>query len=309
MLMSVTLPGYVGASASPYGNIASMYNKGIEFDLGYTKKFGEITVGVKANASLIENKVTNIGTNLFLTNATMQSSTYEVSRKTVGQPVNEFYGFKTNGIFQTQADVSNYVNKSGVIIQPNAKPGDFKWVDTNGDGQITEADRQYLGNPTPDFTYGITANVDYKGFDLVVFGQGVSGNKIFQQVRRLDIVGANYLNRAMGRWTGPGTSNTFARLDDADPNNNFANPSNFYLENGAYFRIKTLQIGYTLPKALMSRIQVEKCRIYVSGNNLFTLTKYNGLDPEIGGSQDIYSIDRGVYPQARSYMVGVDLTF
>ena len=309
MLMAITLPGYVGASASPYGNVASMYNKGIEFDLGYNQKFGEITVGVKANASLIENKVTNIGTNLFLTNATMQSSTYEVSRKVVGQPVNEFYGFKTNGIFQTQADVNNYVNKNGVIIQPNAKPGDFKWVDTDGDGQITQADRQYLGNPTPDFTYGITANLAYKGFDLVVFGQGVSGNKIFQQVRRLDIVGANYLNRAMGRWTGPGTSNTFARLDDSDPNNNFANPSNFYLENGAYFRIKTLQIGYTLPKALMSHAQIERCRIYISGNNLLTLTKYNGFDPEIGGTQDIYSIDRGVYPQARSYMVGVDLTF
>jgi len=239
----------------------------------------------------------------------MQSSTYEVSRKVVGQPVNEFYGFKIAGIFQTQADVTNYVNKSGTVIQPNAQPGDYKWVDTDGDGQITSKDRQYLGNPTPDFTYGITANVAYKGFDLVVFGQGVSGNKIFNQLRRLDIVGANYMNKAMGRWTGPGTSNTYARLSDNDPNNNFANPSNFYLEDGSYFRIKTLQLGYTLPKALMSHAQIEKCRIYISGNNLFTLTKYTGFDPEIGGSQDIYSIDRGVYPQARSYMVGIDLTF
>jgi len=309
MLMQITLPGYVGASASPWGNVASMENKGIEFDLGYNEKFGQFTVGLKGNASFIQNKVTNIGTNLYLTNATMQSSAYEVSRKVVGQPVNEFYGFKTNGIFQTQAEVNNYVNKSGVIIQPNAKPGDFKWVDTDGDGQITQADRQFIGNPTPDFTYGITANVAYKGFDLVIFGQGVSGNKIFQQLRRLDIPGANYMNKALGRWTGPGTSNTYPRLDDADPNNNFSYPSNFYLEDGAYFRIKTMQIGYTLPKALMSRIQVEKCRIYLSGNNLFTLTKYTGYDPEIGGGQGIYSIDRGVYPQARSFMVGVDLTF
>ena len=113
----------------------------------------------------------------------------------------------------------------------------------------------------------------------------------------------------MGRWTGKGTSNTFARLSDDDPNNNFSYPSNFYLENGAYFRIKTLQLGYTLPKALMSKAQIEKCRIYVSGNNLLTLTKYTGFDPEIGGSQGIYSIDRGVYPQARSFMVGIDLTF
>ena len=309
MLMAVTLPGYVGASASPWGNVATMENKGVELDLGYTKKFGEISVGLKGNASFIENKVTNIGTNAYLTNSTMQSSTYEVSRKVVGQPVNEFYGFKIAGVFQTQAEINNYVSKTGTMIQPSAQPGDFKWVDTNGDGVITEKDRQYLGNPTPNLTYGITANVAYKGFDLVVFGQGVSGNKIFNQLRRLDIIGANYMNKALGRWTGPGTSNSFARLSDNDPNNNFANPSNFYLENGSYFRIKTLQIGYTLPKALMSHAQIEKCRIYISGNNLLTLTKYTGFDPEIGGSQDIYSIDRGVYPQARSYMVGIDLTF
>ena len=309
MLMAVSLPGYVGASASPYGNVASMENKGIEFDLGYNKKFGEIAIGLKANASYIENKVTDIGTNKYLTNATMIASTYEVSRKAVGQPVNEFYGFKIAGVFQTQAEIDSYVGKAGTKIQPNAKPGDYKWVDTNGDGTITEKDRQYLGNPTPNFTYGLTANVAYKGFDLVVFGQGVSGNKIFNQLRRLDIVGANYMNKAMGRWTGAGTSNTYARLSDNDPNNNFANPSNFYLEDGAYFRIKTLQLGFTLPKALMNRIQVEKCRIYVSGNNLLTLTKYTGYDPEIGGGQGIYSIDRGVYPQARSYMVGIDLTF
>ncbi len=309
MLMAVNLPGYVGASASPYGNVASMENKGIEFDLGYNQKFGEVSVGLKANASFIENKVTDIGTNNYLTNATMIASTYEVSRKVVGQPVNEFYGFKIGGVFQTQADVDSYVGPSGTKIQPNAKPGDYKWVDTNGDGTITEKDRQYLGNPTPNLTYGLTANIAYKGFDLVVFGQGVSGNKIFNQLRRLDIVGANYMNKALSRWTGPGTSNTYARLSDNDPNNNFANPSNFYLEDGAYFRIKTLQLGYTLPKSLMERCQIEKCRIYVSGNNLLTLTKYTGYDPEIGGGQGIYSIDRGVYPQARSFMVGLDLTF
>jgi hypothetical protein len=143
----------------------------------------------------------------------------------------------------------------------------------------------------------------------VVFGQGVSGNKIFNQLRRLDIIGANYSNKALSRWTGPGTSNTFARLSDNDPNNNFTYPSPFYLEDGAYFRIKTLQLGYTLPKSIMNRYMVDKARIYISGNNLLTLTKYTGFDPEIGGSQGIYSIDRGVYPQARSFMVGVDLTF
>jgi hypothetical protein len=129
-----------------------MENKGIEFELGYNKKFGEVAVGFKGNASLIGNKVTNIGTNSYLTNATMQSSAYEVSRKVVGQPVNEFYGFQIAGVFQTQAEVDQYVNKSGTKIQPLAQPGDFKWVDTNGDGAITEKDRTFIGNPTPNFT-------------------------------------------------------------------------------------------------------------------------------------------------------------
>jgi hypothetical protein len=239
----------------------------------------------------------------------MQSSAYEVSRKVVGQPVNEFYGFKYLGVFQTQAEIDAYVDKDGNKIQPTAKPGDYKWLDVDGDGSITSSDRTWLGNPNPTFTYGFTLNLAYKGFDLVAFGQGVSGNKIFNELRRLDIPGANYMNSALGRWTGPGTSNTYARIVEGDPSNNFSVPSQFYLQDGSYFRLKTLQIGYTLPMSLMDKVNFSKARIYVSVNNLFTLTKYEGYDPEIGGGQSIYGIDRGVYPQARSFMAGIDFTF
>jgi TonB-dependent starch-binding outer membrane protein SusC len=204
--------------------------------------------------------------------------------------------------------------KDGNKIQPTAVPGDYKWADISGpngtpDGVIDSYDRTWLGNPTPNFTYGFTASVGYMGFDLVIFGQGVSGNKIFNELRRLDIAGSNYQNSVLARWTGPGTSNTYAHIVDGDPATNFGRPSQFYLQDGSYFRIKTMQLGYTLPRLLMKKINFEKARIYVSGNNLFTLTKYEGYDPEIGGSQGIYSIDRGVYPQARSFMVGVDFTF
>jgi len=309
MLMAVKLPGYVGAAANPYGNVASMTNNGLEIDLGYHFNVGGVKVDLKGNASYVENKVTDIGSNDYLVNATMQASSYEVSRKAVGQPVNEFYGFQTAGIFQTQTEINNYKNSAGALIQPNAVPGDFKWVDINGDGVINDKDRTYLGNPTPNLTYGFTINLAYKDFDLSIFGQGVSGNKIFQQLRRLDILTANYQSSALGRWTGEGTSNTYPRLTDNDTNGNFTKPSNFYLENGAYFRIKNIQLGYNIPKTLLNKVQIDKVRIYASASNLFTLTKYTGFDPEIGGSQDLYGIDRGVYPQARSYMLGVDVTF
>lgn len=307
MLMTVKLPGYVGASASPWGNIASMENKGIEIELGYKKNIGKVNIDLKGNASYIKNKVTDIGANDYITYATFQASSYEVSRKVVGQPINEFYGFQTKGIFQTQAEVNSYVGKTGTPIQPNAKPGDFRYADLDGDGAITSKDRTYIGNPIPTWIFGFTASATYKNFDVRIFGQGAAGNKVFQQLRRLDITTANYQTKAMNRWTGPGTSYDYPRLVDGDPNGNFSNPSNFYLEDGAYFRIKTLQLGYTFSKGLLGKTGIQACRVYVSGNNLLTFTKYSGFDPEIGGG--IYSIDRGVYPQARSFMAGLNVTF
>tara|TARA_Y100001949_G_C15862474_1_gene275673 strand:- start:192 stop:773 length:582 start_codon:yes stop_codon:yes gene_type:complete len=193
------------------------------------------------------------------------------------------------------------------MIQPNAKPGDFMWQDTDGDGEITEADRTFIGDPTPNWTYGLTVNLAYKGFDLVVFGQGVAGNMIFQGLRRLDVSNANYQNAALGRWTGEGTSTDYPRLIDSDPNGNFANPSDFYLEKGDYFRFKTVQFGYNLPTSLLSNAGIDKVRVYLMAENLLTFTKYTGYDPEIGGG--VMSIDRGVYPQARTYMLGLNFSF
>lgn len=307
MLMSISLPGYVGADGSPTGNVGSLNNKGVEVEVGYTDKIGKLGLNVKGNVSYIKNNITNIGTFSYMTAGTFQASAYEIGRTMVGQPIASFYGFKEIGIFQTQADVNNYTGKTGQLIQPNAKPGDFKFADINGDGQITSTDRTFLGNPTPSWTFGFTVNADWKNFDLVVFGQGVAGNKIFQGLRRLDITTANYSTKALGRWTGPGTSTDYPRLIDGDPNGNFTNPSNFYLEDGAYFRIKTLQIGYTLPKNLTDKAGLQRLRVYISSNNLVTFTKYTGFDPEIGGTS--YSIDRGIYPQARSFMLGLNVTF
>jgi TonB-dependent starch-binding outer membrane protein SusC len=307
MLQAVILPGYVGASGSPTGNVGSMTNKGVEMELGYRKKFGDFDIGFSGNASYLKNEITDLGTVDYLTGATFQSSSYEISRLAVGEPIGSFYGFETLGIFQSKSQVQAYKDKNGNMIQPNAQPGDFKFADLNGDGKIDANDRTFIGDPTPTWSYGFTVNAAWKGIDLVVFCQGVAGNDVFNAMRRLDIPTANWTADAMGRWHGIGTSETYPRLVVGDPNKNFSSPSPFYLTNGAYFRFKTIQLGYSLPKKVLDKIGMQQLRVYLSGNNLVTFTEYNGYDPEIGGSS--YGIDRGVYPQARSYMIGVNLTF
>jgi TonB-linked SusC/RagA family outer membrane protein len=307
ILRQVQLPGYVGSTGQPFGNIAKLEDKGFEIELGYANKLGPVSLNVHGNASYVKNKITDIGLNSFISAGNFQASAYEIGRTVVGQSIASFYGFKSLGIFQTQAEVNSYLSKTGKVIQPNAKPGDFRWADTDGDGSITSTDRTFIGDPTPHWAFGFTASAAWQQFDIVAFGQGVAGNKIFQGLRRLDILKANYTTAALKRWTGPGTSNDYPRLSDDDPNKNFSNPSAFYLEDGSYFRIKTIQVGYSLPESLLSRAHIQKLRVYISGNNLVTFTKYSGYDPEIGGGS--YSIDRGVYPQARSFMAGMNLTF
>jgi TonB-linked SusC/RagA family outer membrane protein len=307
MLLQVKIPGYVGASGNPFGNVADLEAKGVDMELGYNRKIGEVNVNFRGNVSYVTNTITNIGLNDYLTGATFQASAYEIERTAVGHPLNSFYGFKTLGIFQTQADVNSYVGKNGTPIQPDAKPGDFIWADLDGDGQITGTDRTYIGNSIPNWTFGFTASAAWKNFDMTVFATGVSGNKVFQGLRRLDILTANWTTQALGRWTGVGTSNDFPRLSNSDPNGNFTKPSAFYLSDGSYFRIKNLQIGYTIPAQLLTKYGVQRLRVYFSANNLVTFTKYSGFDPEIGGAS--YSIDRGVYPQARGFLFGVNLGF
>ncbi|RAJ35373.1 SusC/RagA family TonB-linked outer membrane protein [Pedobacter cryoconitis] len=308
ILQKPRIPSYLGSANNPAENIADMKNSGIEIELGYRKKIGEVNFSASGNFSYLKNVVTNLGSGIdFLSGGqSFKATTYPITRTAVGQAYNSFYGFKTAGIFQTQAEVDSYVGSKGKI-QPNAKPGDFRWVDTDGDGVISENDRQFIGNPTPKYSFGITLNAAYKGFDISVFGQGVAGNKIFQGLRRLDINNANYQTSVLNRWTGPGTSNTYPRVVDGDPNKNFTNPSDFYLEKGDYFRIKVLQIGYNLPKTSISKMGLQRARVYVMSENLVTFTGYSGYDPEIGGG--VLSIDRGIYPQARSFMLGLNIGF
>lgn len=301
------IPGYVGAEAAPYANIADMNNSGIEVELGYKHKFNDLNVSLSGNVSTLKNEVTYLGNNVTYFMGEGFQSMGPITRTEVGHSYSNFYGYQTAGVFQNQEEINAYTNSTGGLIQPNAVPGDFRWKDTNGDGTITADDKTFLGSPLPKLTFGFTVNLDYKGFDFTMFAQGVSGNKIFQGLRRLDIGNANYQTEALSRWTGEGTSNSYPRLTSNDTNGNFSNMSDFYLENGDYLRIKMVQFGYSLPNALVSKVGFQKVRFYVTGENLLTLTKYTGYDPEIGG--DILGIDRGYYPQARSFMLGANVQF
>ena len=308
ILQDVDIPGYLGANGLPAGNVADMKNTGLELEIGYRKSFGEFNFRVGGNASYLKNEVTFVGENKsFIAGGAGFQSMGDITRTQVGESVNAFYGFKTNGIFQNINEVNSYVNTSGTPLQPNAVPGDFKWTDVNGDGTITDDDRTFLGTPLPKYTFGLTLNLDYKGFDLLIFAQGVAGNKIFQGLRRLDVANANHQTSVLSRWTGEGTSNDYPRLTNTDPNGNFGKFSDFYLENGDYLRFKTVQIGYTLPDNAISKIGAKKLRLFVTGENLLTLTDYTGYDPEIGG--DVFGIDKGYYPQARSFMFGLNVQF
>lgn len=311
ILMNPRIPGYVGAISNPAANVADMENTGLELELGYRRRLGEFDLSLNGNISHYKNKITYLGDGILFSTTnqqTVQTTTYPITRSIIGQPFNSFFGFKTMGIFQNQEEIDAYVDKDGRKIQPNAVPGDFRWKDVDGNGVINENDRMILGNALPTVTYGMTLNAAYKGFDLVLFGQGGAGNKIYQGLRRLEVQEANWQRKALGRWTGEGSTNSYPRLTRDDRNNNFTNPSGFYLEDGDYFRIKVLQIGYSLPAALIRKAGLARARVYLMSENLVTFTKYSGYDPEIGGGSGA-GIDRGFYPQARSFMAGVNLSF
>ncbi|MGK4569382.1 TonB-dependent receptor domain-containing protein [Flavobacterium sp. 3HN19-14] len=312
IIKEIIIPGYVGANSNPLGNVGEMTNSGFEFSMSYRKSFGDLKMNLSGNFSTLKNEVTSISpAQDFYTGASIQSARFPITRTEVGHPYMQFYGLVTQGIFQNQAQIDAHVNSAGTVIQPDAVPGDFIYKDLNDDGKINENDRDYLGNPIPDFTYGITLNLEYKGIDLLIFGQGVGGNQLYKGLRRLDLGSTpNYQTAALGRWTGEGSSNTYPRITDDDTNKNFTTPSAFYIEDGDYFRIKMVQLGYSLPKSIISKAGLERVRLYVTGENLFTFTKYTGYDPEIGNSgTDTQGIDRGYYPQAKSYMFGVNLQF
>lgn len=303
ILATFEVPSFVGFG-SPTANIGEMDNRGLELDLKYESGNKVFEYGVGFNISYNENEVLFISPDTdFIPGSTFGPQGLEITRALVGYPIGSFFGYKTDGLFQNQAEVDAHVNSEGELIQPNAAPGDIKFQDFNGDGILDEEDRTVIGDPTPTWTYGSFLELFYKNFELNLFGQGVWGNEIFKANRRFDLQMANLPGEALGRWTGEGTSSVYPRLVANDPNQNFSRSSDFFIESGAYFRLKNLQLAYTLPNRITQKALISKAKLYVSVNNAITITKYSGMDPEIVG------VDRGLYPQPRSFLFGVNITF
>jgi TonB-linked SusC/RagA family outer membrane protein len=298
------IPAYVGNSPAT-SNVGDMMNTGVDLELGYAGSFNDVNLNIRGNVSYIKNEVVNIGNEAgFVQGSTWGTQNIEVTRITNGLPIGYLFGYVTDGIFQNEAEVAAHTGADGSLLQPDAVPGDFRFSDVNGDGIFDEDDRTMIGDPTPTWTYGFTIDATYKGFDVVVFGQGVGGNDIFNATRRYDLSSANMNAAALGRWTGEGSSTDYPRLTNNDANINFSRSSTFYVESGAFFRIKSAQFGYTLPSELTSKAGISRARVYVASNNLLTITNYSGFDPEIGSG-----IDRGIYPQARTVSFGLNVTF
>lgn len=308
MLMTMPIPSYVGES-KPVGNVGDMENKGVEFELGYKWNISDARFAVKANATYTKNTLKNLGNESgFIDYDGVQGFTGgSLARGSNGMPFPYFFGYKTNGVFQNYAEVNAYTNADGGLIQPAARPGDTRFVDVNGDGVITSDDRTKIGKGTPDWNFGFNFNADWKGFDFNMFFQGVAGADIFDATYRTDVTAGNYPTYMLNRWTGEGTSNKYPILRAGD-NTNWQ-VSDLYIVDGSYLRLKNISLGYTLPRNLTRQISIERLRFFVMAENLVTWTKYWGFDPEISSGGKSLGIDKGVYPQARIWTVGLNLTF
>ncbi len=316
MLIPIPLPLIGGSAVPPYLNAGKVENKGLEVELNFKNNEHPFRYDVGLNFSTLANKVISLSNGQPIAGGRIDNN-YNATLTTVGHPIGAFYLFEEEGIFQSTEDVFSHAYQG-----KNLKPGDIKFKDQNGDGVIDENDRAFLGSAIPKYTFGATGNAEYKGFDLSVFFQGQYGNKIYSQVN-MDIEGFyrafNVTQRVYDqRWHGEGTSNTMPRVSFNGASNN-KYPSSRFLEDGSYVRLKNLQIGYTIPESIMSRLHIKSLRVYITGQNLWTLTKYTGLDPEMHISdnvkRDTYGgdvaagIDWGTYPSARSYVLGVNMNF
>lgn len=308
LLEVIPIPGHVG-NDPPFANVGSVQNKGVEINLNWRNFENLIKYSVGMNATYNQNKMTYIGNEEKVLPGASWAIAGMVTRAEEGLPIGYFWGYQTDGIFQNTNEVFAHINSEGKPLQPNAKPGDVRFVDVNRDGKIDADDRTMIGNPTPDWTYGINANFEYKQFDLSFLFIGAYGHDIFNGAQRQDLRYTNRPVSALDRWTEEGSTNDIPRYTWADVNNNYR-VSDLYIEDGSYIRLKNIQLGYTLHRSILNRIGATNWRFYISAENLLTITGYSGPDPEIGArsSFDI-GIDRGVYPQARTFRLGTSITF
>ena len=306
MLLQMPTPSYVGES-NPWGNGGEMVNRGVELDLSYKFGFRDWNFRVGGNATYLHNRLISMGNESGFQNYDSFQGAGAMTRGENGYPFPFFYGRKTDGVFQNQAEIDAYVNDKGELIMPDAVPGDVRFVDVDGDGDIDDDDRTYIGNGMPDWSFGLNFSASWKGLDFYMLWQSTVGNDILDVTRRTDISESNMPAYMLGRWTGEGTSNKYPRLVRGD-NVNWQ-MSDLYVQDGSYLRLKNIQLGYTLPVKWTKAVLIQSLRVYVSAENLLTFTNYRGYDPEISSGGTSLGVDYGVYPQPRTLLCGINLKF
>ncbi len=310
-IFPVPIIGTAGTSGSSYlDNNADILNRGIELSIGWTDSpNARFSYNLGGNVAFNHNEVYRLeqGTLPFYDGGAYNGALATYTQ--LGHPIGEFYVLEVDGIFQDAGEVTNYVNSEGTVIMPQAVPGDFKYVDHNDDGTIDDLDRIPYGSYTPKVLYALSAGLTFGQLDFSMDLQGVAGNKIYNLKRVGRFGNENYdADFAENRWNGPETSNTYPSADVAGGKN--AYPNTFFVESGAYFRIRNIQIGYTLPRNFTNKISSSGIRLYASAQNPFTTFSYNGFSPEIsGGSPTTAGMDDGVYPLSRTMSVGLSVKF
>ena len=303
MLVDMSVPIFTGYSDTnvPKINAGKMRNRGFELGLTSYNFTGDFSWTTTVNASFNENTIMSLNDDVPIY--------FNNNIHAVGHPASSFYGYVTDGIFQTQQEVDDHaIQIAGNDPYNRTSPGDIRFKDLNSDGIIDEDDRTFLGDPTPDWIFSMSNSFAWRGFDLEIFFQGVAGNQIYNSNRaslEAMSVAQNQMTSVLDRWTGPGTSNTMPRAVFGDPNQN-NRTSDRFIEDGSYLRLKNVTLGYTLPERLTKKALMSNVRVYVSGQNLFTLTRYSGLDPEISSTT---GNDDNLYPVSRSVMFGLSITF
>jgi TonB-linked SusC/RagA family outer membrane protein len=335
LLYNPSLPGTAGGAAQPFVNVGAMSNKGIDITLG---TLDHITHNLQFNANVTftsyHNKIEKISqlANYF-DEAKRRFNGQSIVRNQVGHPISSFYGFKVLGYWNDQDTIDKLNEKvqqstgdPDDVYEKQARPGTFRYADTNGDGRITLADRTFIGDPNPDFTYGINIGLKFKNIDFRMFWYGTHGNDIWNQVKYYhdfmsDFAGSKSKIVLYDSWT-PQNHNAAVPINTTEKLFSTSQvPNSFFVENGSYLRLKNIVVGYTLPETILQGIGIQKLRFYVKAANLLTITPYSGIDPAVGywtqnspdpengGTSTAFGIDSGTYPTMHKYLIGIDLKF
>lgn len=302
ILIDLALPGHFGIRDNfPFVNAAKVQNTGIDLKIDWQDNISKLNYSAGIVLSTVKNEVLELGENKSELIGGALSGGRFGTRTIPGLPIGAFYGYKTEGIFQTAEEIASYPT-IGVEA-----PGDLRYADTNGDGAITTADRTYLGSAIPDLIWGATLGLEYAGFDFAIDFTGQQGNLIFNAKKQARFGTYNFDVSYLDRWTGPGTSNSEPRVTNGGHNYEV---SDRFLEDGSYWRLRNISIGYAIPSRILTKFNVQQFRVYVSGTDIFTSTEYTGYAPEFS-SGDVLSvgIDRGIYPVAKTYNVGLNVSF